>query len=263
MENILVDIDNTICKTIGNDYEHSIPDYEAIGYLNKLYDSGYKIVMFTSRGSKSGKDWKEFTEKQLKEWGLKYNELRFDKPSDLLSIVDDKSVNINDFKLNFDRRIDELATLIANTKRNGTKVLVAGNGGLSSTSSHFVGELVGKYGSETYFRAFSLCDCSSVVTAISNDFGYENVFSHQVMVLGCIGDIFIGMTTSKSKNILKALEQSLEKGMISVILCSENYKDFDANYIYPIHGKDIAEIQENILKFLHKVALKAKEKVNE
>lgn len=257
-----IDIDGVLLDTDGTDYENSRANYDSIQEVNRLYDAGNYIKIFSGRGSKSGKDWKDFTEKQLKAYGLKFHELILGKPvADVF--VDDLNMNLNDFKLTFDKRIDELATLIANTKQNGAKVLVAGNGGLSSESSHFVGELVGKYGSETYFRAFSLCDCSAVVTAISNDFGYENVFSHQVMVLGCIGDIFIGMTTSKSKNIVKASKEARKKGLITVVLCSENYKEFDADYIYPIYGKDVAEIQENILKFLHRVALVAKGKVND
>ena len=85
-----IDIDGTIAFTNGNDYIHSVPILEAVAKVNKLYNEGHQIKMFTARGSYSGRDWRELTEKQLKGWGVKYHELIFGKPSfDIL--VDDRS----------------------------------------------------------------------------------------------------------------------------------------------------------------------------
>lgn len=90
--NIYVDIDNTICKTNGNDYENSIPIKENILKINRLYDEGNNIVYWTARGQKSKKDHTELTTKQLTEWECKYHELKLDKPSfDIL--IDDKTIN--------------------------------------------------------------------------------------------------------------------------------------------------------------------------
>jgi D-sedoheptulose 7-phosphate isomerase len=258
----LIDLDNTCCKTVDNDYLHSEPRQDAIDEVNRLYDEGHTIKIFTGRGSKSGTNWKGLTEYQLKLWQIKYHELIMGKPV-CSFLVDDKAISLADFKLSYDKRVGVLADLIANCKKNDTKVLIAGNGGLDSEASHFSAELVGKYAFDIYISCIALGGNSSILTAVSNDMGFENVFAHQVKVLGNVDDIFIGMTTSHSENIVKALGEAHKKGLTTVVICSTKYKEFEADYIIDIEGKDTAEIQENILKFLHRVAYKAKEKLVE
>ena len=86
---ILVDIDETICNTRRDrDYSKSTPIDEHIQKINKLYDEGHHIVYWTARGSGSGIDWKDLTEKQLSAWGVKHHELRLGKPSYDLLICD-------------------------------------------------------------------------------------------------------------------------------------------------------------------------------
>ena len=87
--NIFVDIDETICNTRRDrDYSKSTPIDEHIQKINRLYDEGHHIVYWTARGSGSGIDWKDLTEKQLSEWGVKHHELRMGKPSYDLLICD-------------------------------------------------------------------------------------------------------------------------------------------------------------------------------
>jgi len=74
-----IDIDGTIC-TEGEEYHLAKPIMKVINKINKLYESGNKIIFFTSRGVASGKDWSLLTKKQLAEWGVKYHELYFKKP---------------------------------------------------------------------------------------------------------------------------------------------------------------------------------------
>ena len=88
-----IDIDNTICLTNGNDYRSAKPWPDKISAVNDLFDQGHRIVYWTSRGGTSGKDWTELTEKQLKVWGCRYDELRMDKPS-YDFIIDDKMTTI-------------------------------------------------------------------------------------------------------------------------------------------------------------------------
>jgi len=86
------DIDNTICFTRGNDYEDSKPWKKMVEAINELHKAGNTIKIFTARGSHSGKDWKDFTKKQLDSWGLRYDELIFGKPhADVY--IDDKSID--------------------------------------------------------------------------------------------------------------------------------------------------------------------------
>ena len=87
------DIDETICKTSNLNYEKSIPYFERINQINKLYDNGYEIKIYTARGSGTGIDWSDLTKKQLKDWGLKYHELHFGKPN-ADYYIDDKGADI-------------------------------------------------------------------------------------------------------------------------------------------------------------------------
>lgn len=96
MTTYIVDIDNTICKTMGSDYESSVPYDHRILALNKLYDAGHKVIYWTARGGNSGKDWALLTYAQLDAWGVKYTELKLGKPSyDIW--VDDKAFNADSF----------------------------------------------------------------------------------------------------------------------------------------------------------------------
>jgi hypothetical protein len=87
----MVDVDNTICKTKGSDYESSEPYENRISYLNMLFDQGNEIHYWTARGGNSGKDWYYFTKDQLASWGVKYTSFNTGKPSyDLW--IDDKAI---------------------------------------------------------------------------------------------------------------------------------------------------------------------------
>ena len=92
----VIDIDGTLCATSGSDYKNSTPRMDIISKVNQLYERGRTIKIFTSRGATSGIDWREFTEKQLKSWGIKYHELIMGKPeADIF--IDDKAVNTKDW----------------------------------------------------------------------------------------------------------------------------------------------------------------------
>ena len=90
---IYVDVDETICKTPEcRDYRKAVPLKAHIDKINKLYDAGNTIIYWTARGTVTGIDWREVTEKQFKEWGVKYHDLKFGKPAyDLF--IDDKNIN--------------------------------------------------------------------------------------------------------------------------------------------------------------------------
>jgi hypothetical protein len=87
-----IDIDGTICDTIGNDYERAIPNHYRIDLVDQWYDEGDYIVYWTARGATTKKDWRELTEKQLLEWCCKYHELRMDKPA-FDALYDDRAFN--------------------------------------------------------------------------------------------------------------------------------------------------------------------------
>ena len=86
------DIDGTICSNTNGHYDQAQPIYERINIINKLYDEGNQIIFFTARGTSTKIDWKELTEKQLKEWNVNFHKLIFGKPeADLF--IDDKGIS--------------------------------------------------------------------------------------------------------------------------------------------------------------------------
>lgn len=94
MKKYFIDLDNTLCITNKSEYLSSQPIHERIEYINQLKNKGNHITIWTARGSTSGIDHRELTEKQLKDWNIQYDELLMKKPHyDVY--LDDKSFNIN------------------------------------------------------------------------------------------------------------------------------------------------------------------------
>ena len=92
----IVDIDGTILKTNGGDYENSKPIQARIDKINLLYDMGHEVHYYSARGAVSGIDWNEFTKKQLDNFGVKYTSCKTEKPHyDLW--IDDKAINSEEF----------------------------------------------------------------------------------------------------------------------------------------------------------------------
>ena len=114
--------------------------------------------------------------------------------------------------------IVEIAAAMEKSLRAGGKVLLAGNGGSAADAQHIAGELLSRLNFDRApLAAIALTTDSAVVTAIGNDYGYENVFSRQVRGLGRKGDVFVAISTSgKSPNILKAVEAAKELGILTV-----------------------------------------------
>ena len=158
--------------------------------------------------------------------------------------------------------INELAGLIIDAHLKGNKVLSCGNGGLCAESEHFSAELVGKYAFDEYVPCISLTSNTCIITAIANDLGYAEVFAHQVKVMGKPRDILIAMTTSRSLNILNAINTGKQKGLVTVAICSRKSGLLDCDFAYRMSGDDVAEIQNNTIQFLHKVAYEVKRSLN-
>ncbi len=87
------DIDGTLAITHGTDYTQCEPQLDMIAIVNRLYDNGHTIKLFTARGYVTKIDWREVTEKQLSRWGVKYHELIFGKPN-ADYYIDDKAVTL-------------------------------------------------------------------------------------------------------------------------------------------------------------------------
>jgi len=96
MKIIYVDIDNTICNTIGAKFDQAVPYLDRIDKINDLYEAGNAIIYWTARGTTMQIDYRELTEKQLKSWGAKYTALKMGKPYfDLF--IDDRNINSDEY----------------------------------------------------------------------------------------------------------------------------------------------------------------------
>jgi D-sedoheptulose 7-phosphate isomerase len=111
-----------------------------------------------------------------------------------------------------------IAQCIEQSLRSGGKVLLAGNGGSAADAQHIAGELLSRlYFDRSPLPAVALTTDSSVLTAIGNDYGYEDVFARQVSGLGRGGDVFVAISTSgRSPNILKAVEAAKANRMHTI-----------------------------------------------
>ena len=111
-----------------------------------------------------------------------------------------------------------IADRIAGALRAGGKVMLAGNGGSAADAQHIAAELVGRFGFDRApLAALALTTDTAALTAISNDYSFEQVFERQVRGLGRKGDVFIGLSTSgRSGNVIAALQAARELGLTTV-----------------------------------------------
>ena len=94
------DIDGTICSSVENSrYEQAKPFPKMVRKINELYNSGHTIKIMTARGCVSGKDWSDFTKRQLEDWGVQHHELIMNQKPHAHVFVDDKAINAEAFML--------------------------------------------------------------------------------------------------------------------------------------------------------------------
>jgi len=112
----------------------------------------------------------------------------------------------------------EVAARLIETLRTGHKVLVAGNGGSAAEAQHFAAEFVGRFKRErSPYAVLSLTTDTSILTAVSNDYGYQDVFARQVNAFGQPGDMLIAFSTSgESENLVRAATAGRERFMTVV-----------------------------------------------
>lgn len=114
--------------------------------------------------------------------------------------------------------------LLGDCLRGGGKLLVCGNGGSAADAQHFTAELLGRYERERDgLPAIALHADTSTLTAVSNDYGFEQVFARQVLALGRPGDALVAISTSgNSPGILRAVEAAQRAGLAVVALTGRN-----------------------------------------
>ncbi|MEK7659288.1 MAG: SIS domain-containing protein [Patescibacteria group bacterium] len=151
--------------------------------------------------------------------------------------------------------IDLAGRQIIDVLNKGNKILIAGNGGSAADAQHFSAELAGKFISvRKGLPAVALTTNSSNITAIANDFGYDQVFVRQLEALAKPGDVFFGISTSgNSENLIKALEWGRNNNLINIGLLGKGggkMKDYcDVSIIVP--SDNTQNIQESHIMIIH------------
>ncbi len=149
----------------------------------------------------------------------------------------------------------KIAEAIAKALRGGHKLLIAGNGGSAADAQHIAAEIVGRYKKDRpAYAAIALTTDTSALTAIGNDFGFEQVFSRQVEGLGKRGDVLLAITTSgRSPNILSALKAARSQGLVTTGFTGARGTGMAAScdHLLVVPSEDTAVIQQVYMAFAH------------
>lgn len=114
-----------------------------------------------------------------------------------------------------DAEINRFIKILKNARERNAQIFFIGNGGSASTASHFANDLaIGSRSVNPPFRAVSLCDNLSVITALGNDFGYDQIFSRQLAFIATPGDVVVAISASgNSPNLLNAVRTAQDLGL--------------------------------------------------
>lgn len=151
----------------------------------------------------------------------------------------------------------EVARLMIESLRSGGKVIFFGNGGSAQDAGHLAAELMGRFAFDRPgLAAISLPDATAAMTAIGNDYSYDEVFARQVLAAGRAGDVVVGLTTSgNSPNVVRALEAAADAGMKTVALTgARGGKVSDvAEFCIRVPSDNTGRVQEACLHLGHSV----------
>jgi phosphoheptose isomerase len=154
--------------------------------------------------------------------------------------------------------IAKAAEVMIHALINGKKILTCGNGGSAGDAQHFSAELLGRFERERpELPAIALTTDTSTLTAIANDYSYDEIFSKQIRALANEGDVLLAISTSgNSKNVIKAIETAHQRHANVVVLSGKNggkmpeiLKDTDVEVRVPANRT--ARIQECHLLVIH------------
>lgn len=164
-----------------------------------------------------------------------------------------KEQNINDEALV--AVVAEIAEKLAEVLRNGNKLVLCGNGGSASDALHFAGEIVGRFQKErSSWPAVVLNADVATMTAIANDYSYDDVFARQAQGHVTPGDMLIGISTSgNSENVLRAVKAAKEKGAVTAALLGKDGGKIKDEVDYPVivRCNTTARVQESHICIIH------------
>jgi len=153
-------------------------------------------------------------------------------------------------------QIEKAAKIMIDSLKNGNKIMTCGNGGSASQAMHFSGELVGKFLVDRNPLA-SVCLNSDIVnmTAIGNDYGYEQIYRRQVEGIGKKGDVLVCFTTSgNSENLLRAVKNIKDIKVINLLGSGGGKMKGTGDVDIIVNSEQVPRIQECHLLILHILA---------
>ena len=149
----------------------------------------------------------------------------------------------------------KVAEVVIAALRSGNKLLIIGNGGSAADAQHIAAEIVGRYKQDRpAYAAIALTTDTSALTAIANDYGFEQVFARQVAGLGRRGDVLLALSTSgRSPNILSALRTAREHGLVTIGFTGSKGEALGAicDHLVVAPSDDTAVIQQIHLALAH------------
>ncbi len=152
-------------------------------------------------------------------------------------------------------QIENSAQTCIDSLKSGGKILLAGNGGSAADAQHIAAEFVSRFAFDRPgLPAIALTTDTSILTAISNDYGYEKLFARQLQSLGRKGDVFIGYSTSgKSPNVLLAFEEAQQRDIKTIGLTGKHDGPMRelCDYLIEVPSLETAKIQEGHLVVGH------------
>jgi D-sedoheptulose 7-phosphate isomerase len=155
----------------------------------------------------------------------------------------------------FIQKINDAATVIATAFKNGNRLYLCGNGGSAADAQHLAAEFTGRFYSDREpLPAEALHVNTSFLTAVANDYSYDQIYERAIKAHGRKGDVLIGISTSgNSPNILLAQQEAKKRGMIVISFTGETggkMKD-SCDYLFNVPSKDTPRIQESHILIGH------------
>ena len=155
----------------------------------------------------------------------------------------------------FLKRIEETAHMVAKAFKDGHRLYLCGNGGSAADAQHLAAEFTGRfYTDREPLPAEALHTNTSFVTAVANDYSYDEIYERAVKAHGRKGDVLIGISTSgNSKNVIRAQEEAKKRGMIVISFTGETggkMKD-SCDFLFNVPSKDTPRIQESHILIGH------------
>ncbi len=148
----------------------------------------------------------------------------------------------------FQNRVEDAVNLCINALRNGGKILFCGNGGSAADAQHLAAELSGRfYHDREPLFAEALHVNTSYITAVANDYAYDQIYSRAIKAKGKEGDVIIGLSTSgNSKNVLNAFTEARKRKMHTIAFTGQSGGKINdkCNVLFKVPSDDTPRIQE-------------------